>query len=83
MASAELCNLTLSEAQQALKENRTTSEALTQACLGQIDKYDDVIGAFLHVDRKTALNQARERVMPDARKTKPWGPSMGFYWTQR
>ncbi len=77
MASAELCNLTLSEAQQALKENRTTSEALTQACLAQIDKYDDVIGAFLHVDRKNALNQAQAS---DARRqtNKTLGPIDGI-----
>ena len=82
MASAELCNLTLSEAQQALKENRTTSEALTQACLAQIDKYDDVIGAFLHVDRKTALNQARESDKTPE-KQNPGAHRWDSYWTQR
>ncbi len=59
MSLNELCNLTLTQAQQALCNSQTSSEALTQACLAQIKKHDDDIGAFLFVNEQSALQQAQ------------------------
>jgi len=43
-----------------LTAGNVTATELTQACLGQIEKHDGAIGAFLNVDAERALSQARD-----------------------
>ena len=59
MAAANICELTLSQAQQKLEARELTSQELTEACLAQIAKHDQDLGAFLHVDPAAALQQAQ------------------------
>ena len=42
-----------------LTAGRMTATELTQAYLGQIEKHDGAIGAFLNVDAERALSQAK------------------------
>ncbi|MAQ47014.1 MAG: Asp-tRNA(Asn)/Glu-tRNA(Gln) amidotransferase GatCAB subunit A [Confluentimicrobium sp.] len=55
---SDLTKLTIAEARDALRRGETTSVALTEACLAEIDAAD-ALGAFVHKTPEIALNQAR------------------------
>ncbi len=59
MKPAELVALTASEAASAIRDGRTTSEALTAALLDRIAARDTEIGAWAAIDRERALADAR------------------------
>jgi aspartyl-tRNA(Asn)/glutamyl-tRNA(Gln) amidotransferase subunit A len=61
----------------ALARGDTTSEALTAAFLDAVRQHDGRVGAFLHVDEGSALEQARAA---DARRKtgEPLGPLAGL-----
>lgn len=54
-----LNRLTASEAARRIADGETTSEALVAALIAEIDAVDARIGAFAHLDRGYALEQAR------------------------
>ncbi|MBB6120310.1 Asp-tRNA(Asn)/Glu-tRNA(Gln) amidotransferase subunit GatA [Nocardiopsis algeriensis] len=56
---SDIISLTAAELGAAIKAGETSSEEATAAYLGRIDAVDDQIGAFLHVGRESALEQAR------------------------
>lgn len=56
---SELWQLTAAEAAEAIRNGRTTSEALVAACLNRIAEQDPGIGAFVHLDPDYAIEQAR------------------------
>ena len=51
-------HLTASEAARAIAEGTLTARVLVQSCLEQIDARDDMVRAWLHVDRDGALATA-------------------------
>ncbi|PIZ55851.1 Asp-tRNA(Asn)/Glu-tRNA(Gln) amidotransferase GatCAB subunit A [bacterium (Candidatus Torokbacteria) CG_4_10_14_0_2_um_filter_35_8] len=53
-----LNSLTLSETHNGLRKKKFSSSELTQACLTQIEKFDDKIKAFVTVSKEEALKQA-------------------------
>lgn len=59
MKPADLIRLTASQAAAAIRDGRTTSEALVGAFLDRIAARDAEIGAWAHIDRDRALAQAR------------------------
>lgn len=56
----ELCDLTIKEAHEGLKEKRFSSRELTLSCLKRIDKFEDKLNAFITVTPELALKQADE-----------------------
>lgn len=54
-----LNQLTITEALRGLREKKFSSVELTKACLEQIAKHDSKINAFITVDEKGALEQAK------------------------
>ena len=48
------------EAREALEEGILTSVELVEACFERIDEVEESIGAWAHLDRETALEQARQ-----------------------
>ena len=56
----KLNELTIIEALEGLKQKQFTSVALTQACFDQIEKYDDVVKAFVTLVKVRALAEAEE-----------------------
>ncbi len=59
--SPELHYLSLAEASRALQSGQTSSVALTEACLRQIETYNPKVNAFITVLREQALAEARSR----------------------
>ena len=55
-----MIELSAIEAARKIRDGEFTSEALVEACLARIDEFDDVIGAWQHLDRDHALEQARK-----------------------
>jgi aspartyl-tRNA(Asn)/glutamyl-tRNA(Gln) amidotransferase subunit A len=55
-----LALLSLTEASDALDAGRTTSVALTEACLDRIEALNGRVNAFIRVDREAALLAAQE-----------------------
>ena len=53
-----MINLSATEAAGKIRVGEITSEELVQACLARIDELDDTIGAWAHLDRDLALDQA-------------------------
>lgn len=88
MGQVELCNtigfpdfiqvrrmiheLTASEAAARIRAGELTSEALVGACLARIDAREAEVGAWQHVARDQALDEARE-----ADRSSPRGPLHG------
>src|SRR5262245_21815097 len=60
-AAAELTELTLREAADALRAGRASAEDLTRACLARIDRAQPGINAFITVAGDAALADARAR----------------------
>lgn len=48
------------EAREAIEEGILTSVELVEACFERIDEVEESIGAWAHLDRETALEQARQ-----------------------
>jgi len=59
VTTENLSQLTLSQAHAALTSGQATSVELTHACLEQIQRHDEQVGAFLHIDKDLALQQAQ------------------------
>ncbi len=56
----EFHKLTITEASKLLGEGKISSVELTKALLSRIEKYDDQIGAFITVNKISALEQAKK-----------------------
>jgi Asp-tRNA(Asn)/Glu-tRNA(Gln) amidotransferase A subunit family amidase len=56
-----LIELSVSEAARQIRDGLITSEELLQACLDRTDQVDGDIKAWAHLDRESALEQARMR----------------------
>ncbi len=56
----DLSGLGLVEAATAIREGRTTSRELVDACLERVAKHDGTIRAFVHLDEDYARRQAKE-----------------------
>ncbi len=52
--------LTATEARAAIEQGLLTSQELVSACFSRIDEMEDSIGAWAHLDRECALEQARQ-----------------------
>ena len=67
----DLTDLSATQAAEAIRDGRLSSEALVQACLDRIAATDDVIRAWAHLDSDLALVQAREmdRIRKSGRAT--------------
>ncbi|MBI3067792.1 MAG: amidase, partial [Betaproteobacteria bacterium] len=61
MSSPDPSRLSATEAAAAIAAKRLTSEALVTACLERVDERENGVSAWAFIDRKLALNQARER----------------------
>ena len=59
VAEVDLSSLTACEAVELLRDGAISSEALVEACLDRIVAFDGEVGAFVHVDPRHALDQAR------------------------
>jgi Asp-tRNA(Asn)/Glu-tRNA(Gln) amidotransferase A subunit family amidase len=55
-----LVHITASQAAEAIRAGKMTSEELVGACLGHIAAIEDRIGAWAHLDPDLALQQARD-----------------------
>jgi len=55
----ELIKLTVSEAATAIRDGATTSELLVGAFLARIDARNEAVGAWAHIEKDYALEQAR------------------------
>ena len=55
----DLNKLTVLEAFEGLRDKKFSSEEITKSCLKQIDKLDDKVKAFITVNEKDALRQAK------------------------
>jgi len=55
---AELRDLTLVEAAAAIRDGDVTSEAVTRACLDEIERVAPALNCFIRVDGETALERA-------------------------
>ena len=53
-----IVGLTTAEMLSRMEQGELTAVEITNACLDQIDAHNDQIGAFLHVNREAALEQA-------------------------
>ena len=71
-----LCELTLTEAADAVREGRVTSRALVEAALERIARWQPVINAFVSVQVETALDAA-DRADAAVRRGGPLGPLHG------
>lgn len=49
------------QAAAAIRAGQLTSEQLVQACLNRVDARENVVGAWQHLDREKALQEARAR----------------------
>lgn len=56
----ELALTGASEAVEAIREGRVSSEELVSACLEQIERIEDQVGAWAYLEPELALQQARE-----------------------
>lgn len=56
----DFCELTIARAKKLLLDRQISSVELTTAMLDRIETYDDTIGAFITVDKESALKQARK-----------------------
>ncbi len=67
----KLDQLTIKQAHQGLRENKFSSEELTQACLKRIKKVDKKINAFITVCEKEAIARAKkaDKLISDGQKT--------------
>ena len=54
-----LIELSADDAARKIRDGEVTSENLVQACLGRIDELEPMVGAWIHLDRGSALEQAR------------------------
>jgi aspartyl-tRNA(Asn)/glutamyl-tRNA(Gln) amidotransferase subunit A len=54
----KLTSLSLSDAAKLLRTKKTTSEALTEACLARIERLNPVLNAFITVTGESALREA-------------------------
>jgi len=52
--------LSACDARAAIDQGLLTSQELVAACFTRIDELEDTIGAWAHLDRETAMQQARE-----------------------
>jgi Asp-tRNA(Asn)/Glu-tRNA(Gln) amidotransferase A subunit family amidase len=52
--------LSASDARAVIDQGLLTSQELVTACFTRIDELEDAIGAWAHLDRETAMQQARE-----------------------
>lgn len=52
--------LTATEARAAIEQGLLTSQELVSACFARIDELEESIGAWAHLDRERALEQARQ-----------------------
>lgn len=59
MKKEDRIKLTTTEAAAAIRDGSTTSQALVTAFLDRIAEHDSEIGAWAHIDREHALEQAR------------------------
>ncbi len=57
---SDLAQLSITQAASRLQSNRTTSVALTEACLARIEIYQPKLNAFITVLKESALAQARQ-----------------------
>ena len=55
-----LCELSATDAAAAIRSGAASSEELVQSCLGRIDALEAQVGAWVHLDREYALQQARD-----------------------
>lgn len=55
----DLFQLTATEAARKIRKGEITSEELVKACLNRIKEIDDTVHAWVHLDPKYALEQAR------------------------
>ncbi len=58
-ADRDLISLTAVEAGERIVAGEVSAEAYTAACFDRIESLDGEIGAFVHLDRENALQQAR------------------------
>ncbi len=56
----KLCQLTIQEAQEGLKRKKFSAVELVKSCLGQIEKLNPQINAFITVCEKEALEEAEK-----------------------
>ena len=56
----DLLRLTMTEAAEAVRSCRTTSQALVEACLGRIEATDGLVGSFASLQVDAARRTARE-----------------------
>lgn len=68
---------TIRQSAQLIKDGTLASEQLVTECLNQIDTTDENIGAWAHLDREHALNQARN-LDEIRRKGQPLGDLHGI-----
>ncbi len=59
--SAQLVELTATEAAEKISSGDLSSEEYTAALIAQVQSLEDKVGAFAHFDPESALTQARER----------------------
>ena len=72
-----LADKSVAELRQGLACGDFSAAEICQACLENIDRYDDAVGAFLHVDRGAALQTAA--AVDHRRETgQPLGPLAGI-----
>lgn len=73
MTAEELIRLTATGAARAIRDGRTTSEALTAACLDRIAAREPTVKAWAHLDPEHALAQAHgaDRLVREGRGTGP------------
>ena len=75
-ADGNLARMTATEAAEAIRAGRITSEALVRACLDRIAALEERIGAWAFLDPGLALEQARAADRA-RREGKPLGPLHG------
>lgn len=60
MTSNEPCFLSATEAREAMRDGRLTSEELVESCLARIATHEPTVDAWTFLDREHTLAQARE-----------------------
>ena len=60
MAAGELCTLSAVQAIRLIREGRITCEALVRDCIARIDAREEVVQAWVVIDREAAIARARE-----------------------
>lgn len=68
--------LAATEAAKAIREGHTSSRELVQACLDRIEEFEPTIGAWAHLDKTLALQQADQADVL-RQQGKPMGPLHG------